>query len=103
MYLVIIMRRRLASSIYLLMTYGLCLAVSACAYVPWDKVTANPWAAYAPDEAQVVQAGWYPRGPRPQMAPRYCYRTLAKPDCYAEPQADEAARQIGWFDAPVAD
>lgn len=31
---------------------------------------------------------------------KYCYRTLADVDCYAEAQLGEEARRMDWFDAP---
>ncbi|MBW7849979.1 MAG: hypothetical protein H3C38_05740 [Rhodospirillales bacterium] len=33
-------------------------------------------------------------------APIYCYRTLAAPDCYAQPQPGEAHRLIGYYGPP---
>ncbi len=33
-------------------------------------------------------------------AEKYCYRTLARVDCYAELQPGEEARRMDWFDAP---
>lgn len=42
-------------------------------------------------------------GPGAELAARYCYRTLAEVDCHAQPLAGEAARQVGFFDAPVGD
>ena len=63
---------------------------------------ANPFAAFAPDETEVVRHGWLDPAPRPELAERYCYRTLAHVDCHASPLEEEDGRQIGWFDAPIA-
>ena len=32
------------------------------------------------------------------LAERYCYRTLAEVDCYAQSLPGEATRQVGFFD-----
>lgn len=64
---------------------------------------ANPFAAFAPTEAEVVRHGWFEPSPRVRLAGRYCYETLARVDCHAAPLAGGEARQVGWFDAPVAD
>ena len=37
----------------------------------------------------------------PDLAARYCYRTLAEVDCHAQPLPGEAARKIGFFDQAV--
>ena len=67
------------------------LLVSACS---------NPWADKRPSEAEMIQADWLERS-SVALAPRACYRTLARVDCYSTPQAGEAERRVGWFDAPV--
>ncbi len=36
--------------------------------------------------------------PGPELAVRYCYRTLAEVDCYAQPLPGEGGRQVGFFD-----
>ncbi len=36
--------------------------------------------------------------PGPELAARYCYRTLAEVDCYAQPLPGEATRKVGFFD-----
>lgn len=36
--------------------------------------------------------------PSPDLAQRYCYRTLAEVDCHDQPLAGEASRQVGFFD-----
>ncbi len=35
------------------------------------------------------------------LAERYCYRTLAEVDCYAQPLPGEATRQLGFYDQAV--
>ncbi len=37
-------------------------------------------------------------GAAPDLAARYCYRTLAEVDCHAQPLPGEATRKIGFFD-----
>ena len=37
-------------------------------------------------------------GPDPELAARYCYRTLAEVDCHAQPLPGEATRKVGFFD-----
>ena len=68
------------------------LALAACA---------NPFAGYAPGEAEIVQAGWYEPAPRPVLAARACYRTLARVDCHAAPLPGEESRRVGWYDGPL--
>ncbi len=34
---------------------------------------------------------------------RWCYRTLAEPDCHAVPLAEAEARRVGWFDAATVE
>lgn len=36
--------------------------------------------------------------PEPELAARYCYRTLAEVDCHAQPLPGEASRKVGFFD-----
>ena len=36
--------------------------------------------------------------PAPNLAARFCYRTLAEVDCHAQPLVGETTRQIGFFD-----
>ena len=36
--------------------------------------------------------------PGPELAARYCYRTLAEVDCHAQPLPGEATRKVGFFD-----
>jgi hypothetical protein len=38
-------------------------------------------------------------GPAPNLAARYCYRTLAEVDCHAQPLPGAAGRRVGFFDA----
>lgn len=35
----------------------------------------------------------------PELATKYCYRTLAEVDCYAERRPAEDARRVDWFDS----
>ena len=37
-------------------------------------------------------------GPVPDLAARYCYRTLAEVDCHAQPLPGEGTRQVGFYD-----
>ncbi len=37
-------------------------------------------------------------GPAPILTARFCYRTLAEADCYAQPLIGESTRKIGFFD-----
>jgi hypothetical protein len=37
-------------------------------------------------------------GPAPILTARFCYRTLAEVDCYAQPLIGESTRKIGFFD-----
>ena len=72
------------------------LFVGACSH-PFS----NPFKKFAPDEAEVIRQGWYEPTPQAALAPRYCYETLARVDCFAAPQAGAEKRRVGWFDAPV--
>ena len=60
----------------------------------------NPWADQRPSEAEMIRANWLDRS-SVALAPRACYRTLARVDCYSSVQPAEAERRVGWFDAPV--
>lgn len=59
---------------------------------------ANPWADEKLTEAERVRAGWYEPSSR-ALAPRFCYRTLARVDCFAEPQPALEGRRVGSFHA----
>jgi len=37
-------------------------------------------------------------GPAPILTARFCYRTLAEADCYAQPLIGESTRKFGFFD-----
>ena len=63
----------------------------------------NPFKELAPNEAELIRQGWYEPVPQAALAPRYCYETLARVDCFAAPQAGARDRRVGWFDGPVAD
>ncbi len=39
--------------------------------------------------------------PGPELAARYCYRTLAKVDCHAQPLPGAEGRRVGFFDQAV--
>ena len=67
------------------------LAMSACS---------NPWADLRPTEAEMNRANWLEPA-SVALAPRYCYRTLARVDCFDEPQPAAAEREVGFFDAPI--
>lgn len=68
---------------------ALALALAGCS---------NPWAAYRPSEAERLRADWYPPSSQ-RLEPRFCYRTLARVDCFAQPQLGQSGRQVGSFDA----
>ena len=52
--------------------------------------------------SQGLPPGWVrPAMPEVTLAARYCYRTLARVDCHAQPLAAEARRRVGFFDRPV--
>ena len=52
--------------------------------------------------SQGLLPGWArPATPEVTLAARYCYRTLARVDCHAQPLAAEASRLVGFFDRPV--
>ena len=36
----------------------------------------------------------------PAYGPHYCYKSLAEPDCYAEPLPEGERTPIGWYEAP---
>lgn len=47
-------------------------------------------------EEFILAAGWvWPRPAAPK--PTYCYRTLAKVDCYDQPQPDYAHRIVSYY------
>ena len=51
---------------------------------------------------QDLAPGWArPATPESTLAARYCYRTLARVDCHAQPLAAEAGRRVGFFDRPA--
>jgi len=77
--------------------------VAAFVCVSMLSACSNPFKAFAPDEAEVVRDGWYDPSPRPALAARYCYETLARVDCHGAALAEEKSRRVGWFDAPIAD
>jgi len=70
------------------------ISLSACA---------NPFKVFAPDEAETVRHGWFEPAPRPALAARHCYRTLAEVDCHGTPLPEEGLRRVGWFDGPVGE
>lgn len=70
---------------------ALAVVVGACS---------NPWAKYRPSEAQRLRNDWYQTIAVP-LEPRYCYRTLARVDCFTEPQVGESRRRVGSFHAPL--
>jgi hypothetical protein len=37
------------------------------------------------------------------LGERWCYRTLAEPDCSLTPEPENEARRVGWFDAASLD
>ncbi len=39
--------------------------------------------------------------PGPELAARYCYRTLAEVDCHAQPLPGADGRRVGFFDQPA--
>ncbi len=51
----------------------------------------------APSDAELIENAYVPRAYRPPLAPRYCYRTLAKADCYHESQPEDASRHLGSY------
>lgn len=57
----------------------------------------NPWAEDNLTEAERYRAGWYEPSPRPALAERYCYRTLARVDCHDAPLAGAKGRSVGSF------
>lgn len=57
----------------------------------------NPWAEDRLSEAERVRDGWYELSPKPALEARYCYRTLARVDCFDRPLDDEMNRQVGSF------
>lgn len=61
----------------------------------------NPWADQRPSQAEMNAANWLPAQASLALAPRACYRTLARVDCYSTPIPEEAGRRVGWFDAPI--
>ena len=76
--------------------------VAALVCVCLLSACSNPLKGFAPTEAEVYRQGWYEPSPRAALAERYCYETLAEVDCHSEPEADAGNRQVGWFDAPLA-
>ena len=67
------------------------LLVGAC-----NPPFGNPMAGFRPTEAERVRAGWYHNSTL-ALTPRYCYRTLARVDCFDRPRRGEAERQVGGF------
>ena len=69
--------------------FALAVGVAACS---------NPWAGYRPSEAERIRSDWY-QSASPALEARYCYRTLARVDCFAEPQLGESQRRVDSFHA----
>jgi hypothetical protein len=64
------------------------LALAGCQN-PWFEMPFN-------DEKYVLASGWYK--PRPVVPePVYCYRTLAKVDCYDTPRPEYGNRLVNYF------
>ena len=59
---------------------------------------ANPWSEDKLSEAERVRAGWNEPSSR-ALVPRFCYRTLARVDCFDRPQPAQAGRLVGSFHA----
>jgi len=76
--------------------------VAALICAPLLGACSNPFKSFAPTEAEVVREGWFKPSPQAALAPRYCYETLARVDCFAAPLPGARDRRVGWFDAPVA-
>lgn len=49
----------------------------------------------------LAPGGARPATPESTLVARYCYRTLARVDCHAQPLAAEAGRRVGFFDRPA--
>lgn len=60
----------------------------------------NPWAEDRPSQAEMSRALWLDAGSQ-ELDPRYCYRTLARVDCYETPLPGAAGRRVGSFNAPL--
>jgi hypothetical protein len=58
----------------------------------------NPWTDHRPSEAERLRSDWYQTTATPLEA-RYCYRTLARVDCFSEPQVGAGERRVGSFHA----
>lgn len=56
----------------------------------------NPWEKDRFSEAERLRHGWY-QPEEPRLAKRYCYRTLARVDCFAKPQPGSEGRQVGRY------
>ena len=56
----------------------------------------NPWEEDRFSEAERLRHGWY-QPEEPRLAKRYCYRTLAKVDCFAKPRPGSEGRQVGQY------
>ena len=74
--------------------------VAAVVFVAMLAGGCNPWEEYRLTEAERVRAGWYQPSAL-ALTPRYCYRTLARVDCFDEPQPGIAGRRVGDFNALV--
>ena len=55
----------------------------------------------APSDQELIENAYVPQAYRPPLAPRYCYRTLAKADCYEERQPEDAYRRQGSYHRSV--
>ena len=57
----------------------------------------NPWAEYRPTDAERIKANWQEAW-SPPVPPVYCYRTLARVDCFSRPQVNQQPRLVGAYD-----
>lgn len=63
-------------------------ALSACG---------NPYYPVGPRAQTLQLTGWVGNGAPLPIAAVHCYKTLARPDCYAEPQPRYASRHIASY------
>ena len=68
--------------------------------VMMTSACSNPWAEDRPSQAEMSRANWLDGQPQ-VLGPRYCYRTLARVDCYETPLPGAVGRRVGSFDAPL--
>ncbi|MBI3451802.1 MAG: hypothetical protein HY057_03015 [Rhodospirillales bacterium] len=74
---------------------GKIVAVAALGFLLAACTGPQDW--LGPDDYQLRNKGWKHPAVAATPTPAYCYHTLAKPNCYPEPQAGQQYRIINHY------